>query len=596
MNESTTKAPKELGELIGTYDTPYALNNGCLSIERITKSGIYYTRLCNFAPKIVSEVTVDDGAELTRKYLIGGKDDSGRELPLVEVAATELEKMEWMLNHWDASLDLDVVPQVQRHVRRAIKSTAIYATKKSVFAHTGWKKIDGKYFFLLPGNEKYDVELKGSLQSYRAATTFKEEDLAYLSGFLYSDFIPHKVSYPCLSLVFLTPLNEFLRRVGHEPKFILLLLGRTGSMKSTVAALFLSFFGNFSNTDLPMSFRDTANSIIHSSFALKDVLTCIDDYHPTGRKESDAMKATMQALARGYGDKAARNRLTADIQLRETRPPQGNAIVTAEFAPDIGESGTARLFCVEMKPGEFDLPSLTMIQEQAHGGMLMRCMFAYTEWLRKVYLADSESEEKFLAALKVKYERYRADWRAKLREKEIKYHDRLPDTLACLEVGFCFLLSFLCQHGMLKADNAEDIENKLTDILLDLADKQSEAVEQDKPTHIFIRKFLAMVECGQGSLIPVEDCNIVLPSSCFGYEDEKYYYLFFEATHKAVKKFCEDQGEGFSISSKSLGKALADEGFINTDTGENTRSMRFGSKSKRVLLLYKESANKIMSV
>ena len=104
MNESTTQAPKELGELIGIYDTPYALNNGCLSIERVTKSGVYYTRLCNFAPKIVSEVTVDDGAELTRKYLIGGKDDSGRELPLVEVAATELEKMEWMLNHWDACI------------------------------------------------------------------------------------------------------------------------------------------------------------------------------------------------------------------------------------------------------------------------------------------------------------------------------------------------------------------------------------------------------------------------------------------------------------------------------------------------------------
>ena len=299
-------------------------------------------------------------------------------------------------------------------------------------------------------------------------------------------------------------------------------------MKSTVAALFLSFFGNFSNTDLPMSFRDTANSIIHSSFALKDVLTCIDDYHPTGRKESEAMKATMQALARGYGDKAARNRLTADIQLRETRPPQGNAIVTAEFAPDIGESGTARLFCVEMKPGELDLPSLTMIQEQAHGGMLMRCMFAYTEWLRKVYLCDREREQKFLDALKGKYERSRSEWRAKLRKKEIKFHDRLPDTLACLEVGFDFLLTFLRQHGMLKADASEDIENKLADILLDLADKQSEAVEQDKPTHIFIRKFLAMVECGQGSLIPSDDSNIVLPSSCFGYEDEQYYYLFFE--------------------------------------------------------------------
>ena len=35
---------------------------------------------------------------------------------------------------------------------------------------------------------------------------------------------------------------------------------------------------------------------------------------------------------------------------------------------------------------------------------------------------------------------------------------------------------------------------------------------------------------------------------------------------------------------------------INTDTGENTRTMRFGSKTKRVLLLRKDMVEKVMGI
>ena len=39
----------------------------------------------------------------------------------------------------------------------------------------------------------------------------------------------------------------------------------------------------------------------------------------------------------------------------ESRPPLGNAIVTSEFPPDIGESGTARYFLLELKDGDVKL-------------------------------------------------------------------------------------------------------------------------------------------------------------------------------------------------------------------------------------------------
>ncbi len=98
-----------------------------------------------------------------------------------------------------------------------------------------------------------------------------------------------------------------------------------------------------------MSFRDTANSILHNTFALKDVLTCIDDLHPSSRMEEQKMNGTAQAIMRAYGDRTGKGRLRSDSTLMESRPPQGNAIITAEYVPDIGESGTARYFALELK-------------------------------------------------------------------------------------------------------------------------------------------------------------------------------------------------------------------------------------------------------
>ena len=521
---------------------------------------------------------------------------NGNNFTPVEVPAGELEKMSWIANNLDASCDLCVVSQVEKHVRCAIKSTARFAEKQYIFSHTGWKKIDGAWQYLLPGDERYRVELKGKQRNYRGADTCTEDDLRKLFCFLRSDLMPDEIILPCIALIFLSPLNEFLRQIGHEPKFLLTLIGRTGSMKSTVAALMLSFFGNFSATDLPMSFRDTANSIVHNAFALKDVLTCVDDYHPTARAEAGRMRETMQILARGYGDRTARNRLGSDITLREPRPPQGNVIVTAEFAPDIGESGTARLFCVEMKPGSICLPLLTEVQEQALDGCFVRCMGAFIRDIKERHLKDGQ-EQSLLERLKMNFSELRSHWRNELKEKSIPFHDRFPDTLACLEVGFLFLTDFLCAKDITDERDATELQNRLHIVLLHLSAKQSESVEADRPTHIFLRKLYSLIECGQVCLIPASSRLETLPKNYIGYEDENYYYLMLDASHKAVKRLCGEQDEGFAISAKSLAKALADEGLIEPgDNGTNTRTMRFGGRLKRVMLLRKEKANKLVSV
>lgn len=574
------------------YTPPYCTENGCLCYRPPERQDAQGIMLCNFAPRIVSEIIVDDGAEVTRKYRIGGTDAYGNEISPVEIPAGELEKMAWIANCLDASCDLCVVSQVEKHVRCAIKTTARFADKRYIFSHTGWKKIGGEWHYLLPGDKTYQVELKGKQRNYYGAEGMSREDAEDIVKLLSCSLMPDEVLLPCLATVFLSPLNEFLRQIGHEPKFLLTLIGRTGSMKSTVAALMLSFFGNFSATDLPMSFRDTANSIVHNAFALKDVLTCVDDYHPTARSDASQMKATMQTLARGYGDRAARNRLGSDITLREPRPPQGNVIVTAEFAPDIGESGTARLFCIEMKPGGINLPLLTEAQDKALEGKYAACMRGYTDMVK--YFAD---KGEVCGILKSKFMTYRSKWRERLRENEIQFHDRLPDTLACLEIGFSFMEIFLSAEAHMDEKGITALNERFENVLLYLAARQSESIEQDRPTHIFLRKLYSLIECGQVCLIPASSRLETLPKNYIGYEDETYYYLLLDVSHKAVKRLCGEQDEGFAISAKSLAKALVDEGLIEQDeSGTNTKTMRFGGRLKRVMLLRKDKANKLISV
>jgi len=263
--------------------------------------------------------------------------------------------------------------------------------------------------------------------------------------------------------------------------------------------------------------------------------------------------------------------------------------------PDIGESGLARLFCIEMQPGCINLPLLTEAQEKARDGCFVRCMSAYLRFLQYV-LIKNENGGYYFNLLKDNYPNYREEWRGILREKHIKFHDRLPDTLSCLELGFVTMTKFLCKMETIDEAEMKALWVRMENVLITLAEKQSETVEADRPTHIFLRKLFSLIECGQVCLLPAKGTADNVPKSYIGYEDDDYYYLMLDVSHKEVKRLCCEQDEGFAISAKSLAAALADEGLIESNGGKNTQPIRFGGKLKRVMLLKKDKANEVVSM
>lgn len=563
------------------YPDTFIIRDGCLYRNTIGNGNGKITKLCNFAPFISVEKTVDDGAEEVKLLTLSGVHADGSVLPEADVSGSELTTFNWLIQKWGAKCILEVGTSVKDYVRYLIQQTAEYAQQVIVFEHTGWKKIDGEWHFLLPNDEKFDVQLKGKLTAYRKENSFEVSDLEATYKLIELIPAPKEIIYTLLAFTFLTPLNEFMKQAGCMPKFVINIIGRTGTRKSTLAALFLSFFGNFNSGNLPLSFRDTSNSIIHNSFALKDVLTCIDDFHPSGRDDEKKLTATAQSIMRAYGDRTGRGRLRSDSTLMEARPPLGNAIITSEFPPNIGESGTARYFSLTLKDGDVDLKTLTKFQHLAEQGVFRRTMYAYTEWL-KDFLTD-ENINRFVKLLKSSFEVYRDEFR----NNSVDCHGRIPEIVSCLKIGMKLFLMFLTDYKVVKKEYAEAIENQYEIMLNEIASHQSDNIESERPTSVFVKKIYSLIESGAVAVMKTNSDTEFLPSNFVGCEDDDYLYLNKETAHRAVKKLCDEQGEIFNISSKALVKQLAEEGLIKTLPSGNTVSLRFAGKNRRYIALKK---------
>ena len=256
------------------YEPPYVVKSDCLYEMVNVKDQVIPVKLADFVPVLVAEITRDDGTEQTKMFKVSAVHKSGITLPEVTVSAEEMQSMKWLLNRWGAYGAAQPKQNVLSKICHAILSTKTVVEFRTVYLQTGWKKINGEYVFLMPNTQRQiSVELQGKLKNYSLSNKFSQDDLIYLSAMLENSFAAQNVMLPLLAVTFLCPLNHFLKIAGYEPKFVTAIIGKTGSRKSTLAALFLSFFGKFSASDLPMSFHDTANSILSNIYYLKDVLT-----------------------------------------------------------------------------------------------------------------------------------------------------------------------------------------------------------------------------------------------------------------------------------------------------------------------------------
>lgn len=454
-----------------------------------------------------------------------------------------------------------------------------------MYINTGWQLCNNKYCYLTNGgaigSNSISVEMDGRLAKYtinRISQT--EEKRKALEGLL--TLSDKSIIYPLIAITFLSPLNEFFRHCGHEPAFILYLLGRTQSKKSTLAALFLSFYGSFTSSTLPCSFKDTLNALEKKCFYLKDILTVIDDYHPvTHYRERQEMEQKAQYLSRGYGDRTAKDRLRADTTLNNGYIPRGNAIITGEDFPNIGQSGAARNFIIEIKPNDIlNLSTLSQLQQAAEDGVLSSIMRDYIIWL----LPQTED-------LSAKIKQSFLSLRLKANEDNIAVMGRTGDIVAWLTIGIYYFCRFCEFNLLISANTITEIKTSSWSIFSKLSLIQTKKSNEEKPTNMFISAVREMMESGEILLINKAEKNQLSDKPIVGYYDTDYYYFLPSSIFTKVNSFYSKQGIAFPLTKTRIFNMLADENLIIIEESKNgksnTKQVRINGEKARYLTFAK---------
>ena len=555
----------KIGEL--TRRTMQRIGKESVEVEKPIMNGILW---------VTSETIRDDGEESSKKFTVTGRLAGGRNLPEAPVAADQFSGMNWVVKTWGLGPNIEPGQGNKDFLRHALQLTAQGIESRTVFTHLGWREINGSWRYLHAGMPDVDVSEEG-LSRYRL---LPPNPAMMKTAIELLDVGPREVTVPLMATVFLAPLCEPLRRAGIEPAFVLWVVGLTGAMKSTLAALFLSFFGQFDSRSLPGNFRDTANSLEKRAFACKDSLIVVDDFHPVSSdSEARRMQESAQKLLRAFGDRQGRARMNSDLSIRRAYVPRGMCLVTGEDLPDVGESGAARYFALDLKRGDLDKAKLTELQGRI--GDFSSAMAAYTLWLVSHF-------HQFANRGRSEFESLRTE------ATRTGEHGRFAESVAWLQLGYSAFLRFAVESGAITEEQSSKELAECWTILNKLASEQAKRTSEERPAARFVRIFEDLqasrtVYCRHLSCVD----SLQRDGQLVGWEDGDHYYLLPGEIYRQVAKFAQCQGGRFPISERRLWNHLATEGMIEVDaTGGrtyNTIQRVIDGEKRRVLILRKDA-------
>jgi len=555
----------------------YVVEGGCLCAVRYGRDGDRYAEpLCNFVAEVIEDVAHDDGEEVTRQFTVTGQLEDDTRLPTARVDAGKFTAIGWVNDVWGVRPVVRAGWRTRDQLREAIQLRSVGAASRYVYTHTGWREIEEHRVYLNAngalGAEGVAVELDRELDRYCLPPHPQGVRDAVEASLRFLEIAPPTITIPLWSAVYLAPLAEIV-----YPAFTTWLYGVTGTLKSTMAALALCHYGAFTDKDLFL-WTDTANRLEKTCFLAKDALLVIDDFAPVSDPyKAREMERNAARIVRNVGNRGGRGRLTSDLRLRVIYRPRGLVISTGEQVPD-GQSVTARMYTVEMHPGDVDLERLTAAQAEA--GRYPHALAGYLLWLAKQWdhLAQTLPQA-------------RLDLRTRLLSEMQDRHLRIPDILATFYLGLDLGQAYAVEVGALTEAEARAWRERGWEALKAGAEAQARRIERERPTVLFLEVLDNLLAQGKVRLKARGGDGIIggdaVGSEFLGWYDSEFVYLLPGAAYNRVARFLRDEGAHFPVKERTLRKHLVEEGYLaRGDDSRYTDRYWDGKHHYRVLRLY----------
>lgn len=528
---------------------------------KVSSNRKHVTRLTNALPVITKRIEYTNGLDTKSEYelVVFILDDNDKKLGPCKITDKELSKLTsticskfiGQVINYEANSD-----KKMREVVEAIGRESVEA--KTVYSHTGFIEQDGKKIFLYHGgsigtdeNNKVETDLTDyNIQQYCFTDKEFELEEALKTEYSLLELGDLKVIIPMLATTFLSPLCSILQEEGILINYLLMVVGKTGTYKSSSAALMLSHFGNFEVNRMPLSFRATFCGIEQVAFSAKDILLVVDDYKPE-TMETDQEK-TMESILGLWGDRNSRIKMNSKGGLHQKYSARGLCMVTAERPPKFSQSRLARAMTTYTQEGSINFKKLKEIH--ANKEQLAVTMKQYIKWI----ITNEEGIRKTAKELQNTYS---------IKTENLKVHPRIKQNIIVMMIGFTMLLDFLLENKIIDSKRKEQLQNEAYLILQEVGLNQESDVEDEDPAKVFFKTigqlqiankvYFADYKTGR----PINDISF---GTQIGYIDNEnnQYYLIADTVYKEIEKACIGK---FTATPKQLWKSLLDEGYLVTD-------------------------------
>ena len=542
--------------------------------------------ICDFVPEPRAVITRDDGATTATEYVIAGTAWDGRTLPEARVQAEEMDAMRWPGKAWAFAGNVRPKRNAREYVRDAImRAGQRIASARTIYGHTGMREIGGRPCYLYNGGaigaEGVSVELVNNLQYYDLTApegvTAREGAEALMR--LYNTMPLHIIA-PLLAQAYLAPVYSAMERLQNPPSYVVYVVGRSGSYKSTLVGYIESMFGHFYVRRHTATFQDTAAGVRDRAFLAKDALFVVDDYNPeTSAGRRAAMDALAQAIITTIADGAGRSGLTAQHQQAASKPARCTCIMTGEQLPTLNQGRMLRLYVIEVAPGEIagQASELEPFRRDSAAGRYRAAMRSYIEGL----LARHEGLGRELA-------RRMDEARAIIaRDEDMpREYARMQDACEHLLCGCGLFVDDMIRLGAVEADMREAMMGSMWAALRENLMAQGEEIKANDPVRIYIEALRALIRMGTvriAEIDPTKGAGAYYGPGMIGYKDTRYYYIQKEAADRAVRTMLREQGRDMGTNANVLCRMLLEQRVVYGDGKNPCRSKSIGGRVQRYL-------------
>ena len=370
---------------------------------------------------------------------------------------------------------------------------------------------------------------------------------------------------PLWLLAHLGPLFQLFHQAGRTPRFVTVLTGRSGSLKTSLSLILYRLFQNQGQTPTA-SFRDTETAMEIKLGELNGSVGIFDDFAPPAADQfrGKATREKLETIIRYVGDHVAKSRSNTKLGKAKEFIPSGVALVTAE---DISGSQSSLLRCLVLSISKGDIDGAKLRHFQNCPDLIPTHMARFVAWV-------GEHGDEIVDAIRHHYPSHLYEG--------VFTELRLVDTATILAICTIILSEYARSIGAMTNAQADAFTSRCIQAVGNAGLASEAMTKEANPVVMYLNALFSLMERNE---VRLADCNKTYNAEIHdGYLAGDCAWLDADIIFAKVTKYYSRLNIVFPLGERQLATHLADSGIINAsvvprENGGTKRKFRHKSST-----------------